>query len=100
LEGEAAEPQIIEREDGSYLLDGLLPVEELKELIKVDELPDEDKIGYQTIGGFLMSQLDGIPISGQHFDWKDWHFEVMDMDGRRVDKILVKRQQPKVQDRK
>jgi putative hemolysin len=91
LPGETAEPQVIEREDGSWLLDGLLPVEELKDLIDVAELPDEDKIGFQTVGGFLMSQLDGIPISGQFFNWQGWHFEVMDMDGRRVDKILVTR---------
>lgn len=91
MPGETVDPQIVEREDGSWLLDGLLPVEELKELIDVNELPDEEKIGYQTVSGFLMSQLDGIPISGQHFDWNGWHFEVMDMDGKRVDKILVSR---------
>lgn len=91
LPGEVVEPQVIERDDGSWLLDGLLPVEELKELLDVTELPDEEKIGYQTVSGFLMSQLDGIPVSGQSFNWQNWHFEVMDMDGRRVDKILVSR---------
>lgn len=91
LPGEIAEPQVIERDDGSWLLDGLLPVEELKELLDVTELPDEEKIGYQTVSGFLMSQLDNIPVSGQSFNWNGWHFEVMDMDGRRVDKILVDR---------
>ena len=89
LMGEEAEPQILEREDGSWLLDGLLPVEELKDLLELDELPDEDKVGYQTVGGLVMSQLDGIPVSGEHFIWKNHRFEVVDMDERRVDKVLV-----------
>jgi putative hemolysin len=63
-------------------------------LIDVTELPDEEKIGYQTVSGFLMSQLDGIPVSGQFFDWHGWHFEVMDMDGRRVDKVLLSMTEP------
>ena len=89
LPGEDAEAQVIEREDGSWLIDGLLPIEELKDLLDVEELPDEERIGFQTVGGFMMSRMDGIPLSGQHFEWKNWKFEVVDMDGRRVDKVLV-----------
>jgi putative hemolysin len=86
---EVSEPEIIIREDGSYLLDGLLPIDELKELLEVDELPEESKVGYQTVGGFVMSQLGSIPSTGQHFHWVNFRFEILDMDGRRVDKILV-----------
>jgi putative hemolysin len=86
---EVSEPEIIIREDGSYLLDGLLPIDELKELLEVDELPEESKVGYQTVGGFVMSQLGSIPNTGQHFHWVNFRFEILDMDGRRVDKILV-----------
>lgn len=83
------ESEIVRREDGSFLLDGLLQVHELKELLNVDELPDEERIGYQTVGGFMMSMIGTIPSAGSHFEWNGWHFEVMDMDGRRVDKVLL-----------
>ncbi len=87
--GDTAEPEAIRREDGSWLLDGLMQVDDFKELLDLDELPDEDRLGYQTLGGFVMSQLGTIPVSGDHFEWQNLRFEVMDMDGRRVDKILV-----------
>jgi putative hemolysin len=83
------ESEIIKREDGSYLVDGLLPIDELKELLDVDELPDEKQAGYQTVGGFVMNQLGEIPASGQHFHWMNFRFEIVDMDERRVDKVLV-----------
>lgn len=86
---EQSEPEVVRREDGSYLLDGLLPVDELKDLFDLDELPEEDKIGYQTLGGFVMNQLGHIPSSGQKFTYQNLAFEVMDMDSRRVDKVLV-----------
>jgi len=88
-EGLDAEPEIVQREDGSWLLDGLLAIDEFKDLLDLDSLPEEDRVGYQTLGGFVMSQIGSIPAAGQHFDWADFRFEVMDMDGRRVDKILV-----------
>ncbi|KAF0111366.1 MAG: hypothetical protein FD147_973 [Chloroflexi bacterium] len=86
---EVNEPGIVVREDGSYLLDGLLPIDELKELLEVDELPEEIKVGYQTVGGFVMNQIGSIPTAGQHFHWINFRFEIMDMDNRRVDKVLV-----------
>jgi putative hemolysin len=86
---EASEPEIIRREDGSYLLDGLLPIDELKELLGVDVLPEEEKVGFQTVGGFIMSQVKAIPTAGQHFHWQNFRFEIVDMDYRRVDKVLV-----------
>ena len=83
------EPEIVKREDGSFLLDGLLPIDELKELLDVDELPEEKLAGFQTVGGFVMNQLGSIPATGQHFHWTNFRFEIVDMDERRVDKVLV-----------
>jgi len=85
------EPQVIEREDGSYLFDGQLQIDELKDILDIDELPEEEHAGYSTLGGFMMNQLGEIPRAGQHFEWDGFHFEVVDMDGRRVDKVLVQR---------
>ncbi len=88
--GKTQEPPVVRRPDGSLLIDGLYQVDELKEVLKLDELPEEDRIGYQTVGGLMMSQLGAIPAVGQSFDWKGWRFEVLDMDGRRVDKVLAR----------
>lgn len=90
IAGQNVEPPLTLRADGSYLVDGLFLVDELKEVLELDDLPEEDRVGYQTVGGLVMSQLGAIPVSGQAFDWKGWRFEVIDMDGRRVDKILVR----------
>lgn len=87
--GDELEPQAVRREDGSWLLDGLLSIDEVKELLEVDSLPDEERIGYQTLGGFVMSQLGRIPSAGQQFEWNGMRFEIVDMDGRRVDKVIV-----------
>lgn len=89
--GEVTEPEIVLREDGSYLLDGLLPIDEFKELFDVEHLPEESKVGFQTVGGFVMNQIGSIPNTGQSFTWEDLLFEVLDMDGHRVDKVLVSR---------
>lgn len=88
---QASEPEIVIREDGSYLVDGLLPIDEFKDLLDLDLLPEEDKVGFQTAGGFVMNQVGSIPHAGQSFQWQDLHFEVLDMDGHRIDKILVSR---------
>jgi putative hemolysin len=87
--GDDTEPEAVQREDGSWLLDGLLDIVDLKEILDVDELPDEDRIGFQTLGGFVMSQVGSIPTSGHSFAWNGYKFEILDMDGRRVDKVLV-----------
>jgi putative hemolysin len=83
------EPLVVEREDGSWLLDGSLDIGDFKTLVDRDELPDEVSGGYHTIGGFVMHHLGRIPMAGEHFRWDGLSFEVMDMDGKRVDKILV-----------
>lgn len=82
------EPQIVQREDGSWLLDGMLSVEEFCELFNIELLP-QDRGSYQTLGGFVITHLGRIPATSDHFEWQGMHFEVMDMDGNRVDKVLV-----------
>jgi putative hemolysin len=83
------EPQVVQREDGSWLVDGMLPVEEFLELFGIEELPTEQRGNYHTMGGFVVTQLGRIPNAADHFEWEGMHFEVMDMDGNRVDKVLV-----------
>ncbi|MFM7464440.1 MAG: hemolysin family protein [Cyanobium sp.] len=83
------EPLVVEREDGSWLLDGSLDIGDFKALVDREELPDEVSGGYHTIGGFVMHHLGRIPMAGEHFRWDGLSFEVMDMDGKRVDKIMV-----------
>jgi putative hemolysin len=84
---ELEEPQATQRQDGSWLLDGMLEVDQFKEIFKLETLPHEDE--YETLSGFVMMSLGRVPQSADHFEWKDYRFEVIDMDGRRVDKILV-----------
>src|SRR5215207_6503794 len=76
------------REDGSWLLDGMMSVDELQMLLDLDELPGEE-MNYDTVGGLFMAQLGRIPMVGDKFEWNNLHFEVMDMDGHRVDKVLI-----------
>ena len=84
---ERGDRQAVQREDGSWLLDGMLPVDELKGLLTLPVLPEEGD--YQTLGGFVMQQLGRVPKAADHFTWHDVRFEVMDMDGNRVDKVLA-----------
>ncbi len=88
-EGEAYQPEAVERRDGSWLVDGMLPIDEFREILDIDELPGEARGRFDTLGGFVMAFLGRIPSAADHFEWNDWCFEVMDMDGHRVDKILV-----------
>lgn len=81
------EPQATQRQDGSWLLDGKLTIDDFKEIFNVRDLPEEE--GYETLGGFIMSSLGRIPQPTDRFEWNGLRFEVMDMDGRRVDKVLV-----------
>lgn len=84
---QTTEPQVTQRQDGSWLLDGMLDVDEFKDLFKLGTLPNEDD--YETLGGYMMASLGRIPESGDQVEWEGLRFEVVDMDGRRVDKILV-----------
>lgn len=84
---EFEEPQATQRQDGSWLLDGMLEVDEFKELFNFTALPHEDE--YETLSGFVMTLLGRVPTATDNFEWNNFRFEVMDMDGRRVDKVLV-----------
>ncbi|MCG6135937.1 MAG: hemolysin family protein [Nostoc sp. LLA-1] len=86
---EEEEPQIIQREDGSWLLDGMLSIDEFYELFHLEEWEIEERGSYQTLGGFVITNLGRIPISADYFEWHGMRVEVMDMDGNRVDKVLV-----------
>jgi putative hemolysin len=85
--GREDDPSAVQREDGSWLLDGSIPVEEIKHLFNFDELPDEDR--YETLAGFIMASLGAVPHTGAIIRHAGLKFEVVDMDGRRVDKVLV-----------
>jgi putative hemolysin len=86
--GEPAEPRALQRPDGSWLLDGLLAVAEVKEALGLKELPYEEKVRYQTLAGLVLLSLGRVPTEGDRFECCGWRFEVMDMDGLRVDKVL------------
>jgi putative hemolysin len=85
----ASDEEAVRREDGSWLLDGMMDIEDLKELFAFGELPEEERAGYQTLGGFVISFLGDIPQAGDGFTWGGYRFEVVDMDRTRVDKVLV-----------
>ena len=83
--------EIVEREDGSWLVDGLLPISEFKDFLDLDELPLEEKTGFNTVAGFVVTNIGHIPTAGNYFLWNGYRFEVVDMDGTRIDKILVEK---------
>jgi putative hemolysin len=88
---ELAEPQAVQREDGSWLFDGMIPIYQFKEILEMEdqELPGEERGNFQTLGGFVVMHLGRIPVTADHFPWGGYRFEVMDMDGNRVDKVMV-----------
>ena len=92
-----AEPRASRREDGSWLLDGMIPIEELKDLLDLPDVPEEERHNYETLAGFVVLRLEDIPQEGQVFDWGQWHFEVVDMDGHRVDKVIATPQEPSLE---
>jgi putative hemolysin len=83
------EPMAVKREDGSWLLDGMLPTDEFRDIFHIGRLPEEDSGYYKTIGGFIMMRLGKIPSVADHFEWDGLRFEVIDMDENRVDKLMV-----------
>jgi putative hemolysin len=84
-----AEQQVVKRQDGSWLVDGSLPVDDFKEMVDPEGLPEEEESQYITLGGFVMTHLEKMPTTGDHFEWGGYRFEVVDMDERKVDKLLV-----------
>jgi putative hemolysin len=90
-----AEPKAVQRKDGSWLLDGMLSVDEFKDIFKTETLPGEKKDTFQTLGGFIFTQMGRVPSVSEHFEWNGLRFEVVDMDGKRIDKVLVSSMQGK-----
>jgi putative hemolysin len=87
---ENEEPDIIERDDGSLLIDGMMPAHDAFDRLGFPlRLADGD---FHTIAGFALSQLGHLPQVGEHFDYEGWRFEIVDMDGRRIDKLLARRE--------
>jgi putative hemolysin len=86
---DASTPPVVRREDGSLLVEGALSIDEVKRLLHVDDLPDEETYRFDTLAGFVISLLGHIPSAGEVVRWNGWRFEVIDMDGLRVDKVLI-----------
>lgn len=79
----------IQRDDGSWLVDGLIPIPELKDRLAIKNLPDEDRGRYNTLAGMVMLLLGRLPQTTDTVDWEGWRFEVVDMDGKRIDRVLA-----------
>ena len=86
-----SESWMVQRADGSWLIDGLIPVPELKDRLDIKELPDEDRGRYNTLAGMVMLLLGRLPQTTDTVEWDGWRFEVVDLDGKRVDKVLASR---------
>jgi putative hemolysin len=86
-EDEIVEPPVLQRDDGSWLVEGLLTLDEFEALFPVKRFPEEG--AYQTIGGFVVYMIGKLPVTGDVFEWGGYRFEVIDMDGHRVDKVLL-----------
>ncbi|OQX10986.1 MAG: hypothetical protein BWK73_18805 [Thiothrix lacustris] len=84
----------VQREDGSWLMDGLIPIPELKDRLGLRSVPEEDKGRYHTLSGMLMLQLGRLLQTTDHCDWEGWRLEVIDMDGTRIDKVLASALEP------
>ncbi len=79
----------VRRDDGSWLFDGLIPVPELKDRLDLKDLPEEDRGRYNTLAGMIMLLLGRLPQVTDSVEWEGWRFEVVDLDGKRVDKVLA-----------
>jgi putative hemolysin len=84
----------VQREDGSWLIEGLMPIPELKDRLHIQAMPEEDR--YHSLAGMLLVLLGRVPQAGDHAEWDGWRFEVVDMDGKRIDKVLASRARPTV----
>jgi putative hemolysin len=84
-----SDPKAVRRHDGSWLLDGMLSVDDFKEIFHIENLPGEKRDAYQTLGGFVFTQMGRVPAVAESFEWHGLRFEIVDMDGKRIDKVLV-----------
>jgi putative hemolysin len=85
---DADDPEIVQRDDGSLLLDGMLAIDDLREALGIRNVPEGD---YSTLAGLILHMLVRIPHLGDHVEFNGWQLEVIDMDGRRIDKVLASR---------
>jgi putative hemolysin len=81
----------VQREDGSWLLDGHIPVPELKDRLQLDGVPEEDRGRYHTLSGMMMQLTGRLPKVADTVNWEGWHLEIVDMDGKTIDKVLARR---------
>jgi putative hemolysin len=90
FEGKPTDPKAVQRHDGSWLLDGMLSTDEFKEIFQLADLPGEKRDAYQTLGGFVYTRMGRIPSVADSFEWNGLRIEVVDMDGKRIDKVMVR----------
>ena len=91
LSHDTEEAWAVQREDGSWLLDGLIPIVELKDRLGIKAVPEEEKGRYHTLSGMVMWLLGRLPNTGDIATWENWRLEVVDLDGKRIDKVLATR---------
>lgn len=89
LPHDTKESWAVQREDGSWLLDGLIPIVEFKDRLGIKAVPEEEKGRYHTLSGMVMWLLGRLPSTGDIATWEKWRFEVIDLDGKRIDKVLA-----------
>jgi putative hemolysin len=87
--GATGNASALRRDDGSWLVSGSLATDDLRELLKLDELPNEQEGDYYTLAGMLIEMLGHIPVEGESTTWHGLKFEVVDLDGARIDKVLI-----------
>ncbi|GAB4118233.1 MAG: hemolysin family protein [Roseiflexaceae bacterium] len=86
---EAEEELIVRRDDGSFLIAGLTPVDRVEHVLDLDQLPQDERYRFETLAGLILSLLGRMPRTGDSVAWEGWRFEVVDMDGLRIDKVLA-----------
>ena len=91
LADDSGDSLAVRRPDGSWLLDGLLPIDEMKDRLEIRRVPQESLGNYYTVGGFVLASLGRIPRKAECFTWAEWEFEVVDVDRNRVDQVLATR---------
>lgn len=84
----------LQRDDGSWLLDGHIPVPELKDRLQLEAVPEEGRGRYHTLSGMIMLLTGRLPKLGEKLQWEGWQFEIVDMDGKTIDKVLAQRAEP------
>jgi putative hemolysin len=94
--GDRKAPQAVQRDDGSWLVDGGMDLDDFKRTFSLGSLPGEEDEDFHTVGGFVVDRLGHIPVAGEWTEWGGWRFEVADMDRHRVDKILLGKIKPVV----